>query len=359
MSNLPEADPTAQAPTIAETAAAVKPAYLEAVQKMAPNVAESLQASLASLGATIAAREAIEGKAAPATDPKPPRPAPPAEAAKVIQFPLLFGEETRAISNPLARCALFAAVKERDYFKDWVLVADVDGYKIEIKGEQWNQDDHDTLAQLVKMALHKPLGEDISVPVNATLAGIGKHTHKTQRQQLFRSIDRLVSTTLRITPPGLPSYHGHIVEDATTPLEQKVLPEYRRRLTYRLNKKFSKFFDDAFYTLFDQRERIKIGSSPLAKWLHFWIIGHAEQYPHKVETIRQKCGSQTKDLKAFRQKLRRALDELKEAGIVATWQIDAADLVHIQRTPSAAQLEHLTKKTAKSLKPPSARRPKE
>jgi hypothetical protein len=69
----------------------------------------------------------------------------------------------------MAKCALFAAVKERQHFKDYVLVGIVNGMKVEYAGEQLNQDDHDTLLQLVKMALHKPFGEDVFQSVNAVL----------------------------------------------------------------------------------------------------------------------------------------------------------------------------------------------
>lgn len=276
---------------------------------------------------------------------------PASPTARIIQFPLVFGEATRAVSNPIARCALFAAVKERGFFQEWVCVGEVEGVRIEFKGEQFNQDDHDTLLQLVKMARYAAFGEDISVPINTVLRELGRHTHKSQRQQLFREIERIVSGTVRFTPPGLPSYVGHLIEDASTPQDQAILPEHRRGLTYRLNPKFARFFEEAQYTVIDHGERLKLGSSPLAKWLHLWIVGHAQQYPHRVESIRNKCGSQAKNLKKFRQLLRAALDQLKDIGIITAWQIDDADLVHIDRTPSAVQQRHL----ARNDKPPAAK----
>jgi len=275
------------------------------------------------------------------------------KTAKILQFPLPFGENTRAVSNPMARCALFAAVKEREHFKDYVVVGIVNGMKVEFAGEQLNQDDHDTLLQLVKMALHKPFGEDIYQAVNAVLSGLGRHTQQEQRAQLFEQISRLVRGTLRITPPNADRYEGHLLDDATTPEDQKIQPRLRRHLSYRLNPKFAVFYNSAAYTLFDWQERVKLKGrgSELAKWLHLWIIGNAEQYAHKVETIRQLCGSRVKELYKFRQLLRQALDLLKEAGIILSWSIDAADLVHIERTSSPAQLAHVAKKAATTSKP--------
>jgi len=111
----------------------------------------------------------------------------PKTPAKILQFPLPFGEDTRAVSNPMARCPLFAPVKERQHFKDYVTVSEEGGCIVEFRGEQLNQDDHDTLLQLVRMALHKPFGEDVRVSVNSTLLGMGRTTRPSQRRQFFGS----------------------------------------------------------------------------------------------------------------------------------------------------------------------------
>ena len=264
--------------------------------------------------------------------------------ARIVRFPLPFGDDTRAVSNPLARCALFAAVKERQHFKDYVLVGEQDGVKVEFKGEQLNQDDHDTLLQLVKMALHEPFGGDVVQAVNAVLSGLGRTTHQAQRRQLCEEISRLVCGTVRLTLPNMPRYEGHLLDDASTPQDQAILPRYRRHLAYRLNPRFARFYDKAAFTLIDQQQRRKIGRNPLAKWLHLWIVSNADQYPHKVDTIREKCGSKTKDLKAFRQNLRAALDQLESTEIITAWRIDPdTDLVHIDRTPSPVQIQHIAK----------------
>lgn len=306
----------------------------------APNLTADLRRSLANIGATLVERRTEEARA------KQNQP----QTAKILQFPLQFGEDTRAVSNPMAKCALFAAVKERQHFKEYVLVGVVNGMKVEFAGEQFNQDDHDTLLQLVKMALHQPFGEDVFQSVNAVLAGLGRHTQQEQRTQLFEQVSRLVRGTLRITPPKMDRYEGHLLDDATTPEDQKSQPRLRRNLSYRLNPKFAFFYNSAAYTLFDWRERVKIKGrgSELAKWLHLWIIGNAEQFAHKVETICDKCGSRIKELYKFRQLLRQALDLLKEAGVITAWRIDTVtDLVTIERTPSPAQLSHITKKARK------------
>jgi len=69
----------------------------------------------------------------------------------------------------------------------------------------------------------------------------------------------------------------------------------------------------------------------LARWLHLYLVGHAAPFPVKVAKLRQLSGSRTKELKNFRGKLRLALKDLKDAGIIDDWMIDKNDLVHVAR----------------------------
>jgi len=287
------------------------------------------------------------GQAIAAKKEKEPPPPP-----TILQFPLPFDEATRAVSNFIARGSLFAAVKDRQYFKEYVTVGECDEVKIEFIGEQLNQDDHDTLLQLVAMANHKTYGADVRQSVNAVLRGIGRTSHQEQRRQLFEQVSRLVRGTVRLTTANI-RYEGHLLDDASTPLDQATLPHSRRHFSYRLNPKFARLYSDSAYTIFDLQERVKLKGrgSELAKWLHLWIIGHATQYPHKVGTIRQLCGSTTKDLHKFRQQLRHALELLKISGVINDWHIERkSDLVNIERTPSASQQKHITKASQKPEK---------
>jgi hypothetical protein len=67
--------------------------------------------------------------------------------------------------------------------------------------------------------------------------------------------------------------------------------------------------------------------------------------PVKVETLRNLSGSKTAALFKFRQQLRKALGELKAIGAIASLQIDAADLVTVDRGDAitASQRRHLTR----------------
>ncbi len=93
----------------------------------------------------------------------------------------------------------------------------------------------------------------------------------------------------------------------------------------------------------DQRQQLR--GKPLALWLHGYYASHAEPLPVKVDTLRQLCGSKTKTLYSFRQKLREALKALaaEDVGAIETWQIDDNDLVHVDRGKAitSSQRRHL------------------
>src|SRR5271169_3640064 len=268
----------------------------------------------------------------------------PRPPAKIVQFPLPFPEDSPPVSNVIARSALFAAVKSKDrrMMRDEV-VASQEGIEISFTGEQLNQDDHDNFMQLVKLASGRPLGQAVIEPANAILRTLGRSTGKSQHDQLRADMDRLVSGTVTIRANGI-EYIGHLVDDA---LQDTREPVHKRHWAYRLNPRLVTLFAPNRYTLNNWQTRQQLGQKDLARWLQLWLESHAQNFATRVEVIRERCGSMNKDLRFFRRRLREALDDLKTAGVIHNWAIDAGDLVHIDRTPSDSQLGHVRKKKAR------------
>ncbi len=98
---------------------------------------------------------------------------------------------------------------------------------------------------------------------------------------------------------------------------------------------------EAGYSHIDWNQRMALGKSALAKWLHGFYATHAKPYPYKVETLHNLCGS-VAAMKEFKRMLKKALDDLVGAGAIESWSIDQYDLVIVQRTPSKAQQKHLS-----------------
>jgi len=274
----------------------------------------------------------------------------PRPTAKIVQFPLPFPEERPPVSNVIARSALFAAVKSKDrrMMKDEV-VASQDGIQISFTGEQFNQDDHDTFMQLVKLASGRPLGETVIVPANAILRILGRSTGKSQHEQLRADFKRLFEGSVVIKTKEF-EYFGHLIDDA---LQDHREVAHKRHWAYRLNPRLVTLFMPTRYTLNDWATRQDLRQKDLARWLQLWLESHAQNFATGVTVIRDRCGSRTASLPRFRAALRNALDDLKAAGVIHHWAIDTGDLVHIDRTPSDSQLGHVRKKLArkKAAKP--------
>jgi hypothetical protein len=294
-----------------------------------------LTESLERLGRTIAEKAERDRRQSDPTEPQQPQP-----PAKILQFSLPFGDETRAAANPLVRSALFAAIqgKDRQLLNDCE-IATVEGWKMIFSGEQFNQDDKDTLMQLVFMAKHKPIGDYVTIPAHAILKGLGRDVGGKAHQTLKEEIERLVKGTLKLEGKQH-DYIGHLIDDAAQDKTSKYW-------VFRFNPRFASLFADDSYTLIDWNQRKKLKGKDLARWLQLELATHAAPFARSVDYYREKSGSRAKSLRHFREALRRALNNLKASGDIAEWSIDTADLVTIERTPSASQQKHIIKKASR------------
>ena len=73
----------------------------------------------------------------------------------------------------------------------------------------------------------------------------------------------------------------------------------------------------------------------LAKWLHGYIASHqaTPRNPHRIglDRLRALCGSETDELWKFRQQVRKAMQDLQAAGVVAAWRITPGDALEVVR----------------------------
>jgi hypothetical protein len=304
---------------------------MSATEKQEGGAGAELARALARLGHTIA--DAKDAK--------------PAKSGEVIQFPL-FPEDTRPVSNDVARSALFSCVqgKDRQTVKD-ALIATVEGVQIRFTGERFNQDDHDVLMQLVHIAAHKPLGEYVTVPAHSLLKLLGRKTGKTQHEQLRADLIRLRAGTVSLKNTRTRvEYIGGLIHDAAQ-------DEESRYWIFQLNPKLTALYGSASHTLIDWEQRKNLKGKDLARWLQLYIASHAAPFPVKVATLRDLSGSKAAELKHFREALRRALNDLNANSDIAGWEIDpASDLVSITRGEAItdSQRRHLAKPKARRRK---------
>lgn len=247
----------------------------------------------------------------------------------------LWPEEVRGVPNAILRGALFGVGQERTVHKKRTLVAAVDGYEIRFKGETFNQTDLDVLEGMLHVAMQHPLGKRVEFSVHAFLKALGRKTSGEQHEQFKEQVTRLIGGVIEITDTkARMTFMGTLVHKA-----------YRDEDTGRYVVIFDKDMlnlYEAGYSHIDWNQRMALGKSTLAKWLHGFYATHAKPYPYKVETLHNLCGSAA-SMKEFKRMLKKALDDLVGVSAIESWSIDQDGLVTVLRTPSRAQQKHLNR----------------
>ena len=253
----------------------------------------------------------------------------------------LWPDEVRGVPNAILRGALFGVGQERTIHKKRTLVAAVEGYEIRFKGVTFNQTDLDVLEGMLHLAMPHPLGKRVEFTVHSFLKALGRGTSGKHHEEFKEQVMRLVTGGIEITDTkARVTFMGTLVSKAFR-------EEDSGRYVVIFDKDMLNLYE-AGYSHIDWNQRMALGKSTLAKWLHGFYATHAKPYPYKVETLHNLCGSADKSLRSFRQKLKKALDELICVRAIDGWIIDQDDLVTVQRTPSRSQQKHLNRMTKRA-----------
>ena len=261
------------------------------------------------------------------------------EKNNLVQLPL-WPDATRGVPNSILRGSLFAAIQGKDAkLCQRKVLKDNAGFKLVYTGARLTQSDLDVWETILHLAKDQNLGNKIYYTENSFLKKMGRSTGGKDKQWLKGVLSKLNATAVEIT----------FKDNKTYSFEGSLLSQvYREARTER----FVLVLDPKLHRLFNEgntwvcwEDRQKIGRrKPLAQWLHGYICSHAKWYPHKVTTLRDYSGSQTRELREFKRKLKSALDHILSLGLIQEYEIDSKNHVHIERTGSRSQQKHLENK---------------
>jgi hypothetical protein len=222
-----------------------------------------------------------------------------------VQLPM-WGERIRGVPNSVLRSALFTATRrgKRQYFERQK-IASVDGIKVIFTGPRLDQADLDVWEQCLHLARTEGLGNTIQFTAYGFLKAIGRNTGKSDREWLACAFARLRTSDVEIND-GKRAFFGALVSSG-----QK--NEATEKYELVLNPRIASMYNDDSWTGIDWEQRKALMGKPLALWLHSFYSSHAKPFDYKVETIYGLCGSETKDMKAFKQMLKEALEALTVA----------------------------------------------
>jgi hypothetical protein len=248
----------------------------------------------------------------------------------------LWPDAVRGVPNAVLRGSLFS-VSQRRTWSERELLATVEGIEIRFTGQRFNQTDLDVWEMLVHLARMQPVGDRVDFTAHAMLKALGRGTGKSQHKQLADEIVRLRAGTAEISWTGVQkSIVGGLVAKAYRDDESG-------RYIVMLDQDIHSLYENG-YSQVDWGQRQALGNNNLSKWLHGFYASHAKPYPYKVQTLKDLCGSNSKDLRDFRRMLKAALADLVEVGLLTSWDIDERDLVSVLKVPTLSQQKHLAKK---------------
>jgi hypothetical protein len=255
------------------------------------------------------------------------------------QLPI-WPEQSRAIPNALARSALFnvANVRKgaRGHFKRATIAA-LKGITIDYSGEELRQDDEDAYLQILHCARVQDLGTEVRFTAHSMLTELGWTKNSASYKRLVDCLDRLKATSIAVTvdlPTGRENYTGSLIRSFRWREERGDAP--MREWCILLEPEIVALFQPSSYSRVDWKLRLTL--PPLAKWLHSFFHTHKNCFPLKVETLHRLTGSDVKELRKFRYKLKLALQLLVDKGFFRSAQIDPrTDLVVVERNLSLAQ----------------------
>lgn len=320
-----------------EARAALLPAILESVRKNAPNIDGSLANSLASLGAGLIARNALEQ----AKPPSPPAAPQELKTADVIQL-CFWGEDYRAAPNAVFRSALFPALRGNDkenrrFLKNEDIFC-VAGLKIFFTGEQFDQSDLDVYLEILKMAQPFPLGTPVKFSAYSLLKALGLPVGGINHAHLHEVLLRLCGGVMDITDHGT-RYFGQLLHGG-------IRDEITMNYTIKVNPDFAVLFGFGMYSKIDLNIRRALGRNATAKALHAYYSTHINPAAHNIETLANIAGIRGKNKKAT---ILKAHEAMKEVGFMNGYEVKGDSLTaQINHTPS--QQRAIIKKAAKTPK---------
>lgn len=256
------------------------------------------------------------------------------EANNLVKFPQIWPEAMRGVPNSVLRGSLFAAIQGKSvkYCKD-IILHESEKLIIKYTGERLTQSDLDVWEYALHLARQQCLGHKIYFTERSFLKELSKDDSIRNYKWLDKIFTKLCACAVKISHNGF-TYMGSLIQEGYR-------DEKEKRYLVVINPKLARLFE-AGNTWISWEERKLIGKrKPLAQWLHGYMSTHAEWKPHKVETLKIKSGSETKELWKFRQNLTIALKHLRGIGLIEEFRINEKDLVFIIRKPSKSQQKHL------------------
>lgn len=239
----------------------------------------------------------------------------------------IWGEHVFGAPNELIRSALFAAIEARHgSFRLREVIMEHGDTVISFTGRQLTQAHMDVYEGVMHFLRGSPEGTRVNFKAYQILKLIGRQTGKNEYAWLEDMLHDLVESIVSIRDRRGKFFRGALISSTIGDIHDG---DFSVEITRYLVNLFNRGF-----TTVEWEQRWKLKRKPLACWLQLYYCSHSEPFPITVEFLRAQSGSKTADLSKFRQSLKAALDEIKEIGVIDSWEIGKGDKVTVIRPKS-------------------------
>lgn len=236
-------------------------------------------------------------------------------------------DRERAVPTAIIRSALFGVVRRgrRPYLKR-ELIASWKNCEIRYTGVRLDQYDEDVWMQVLHLFRDQDLSDanGIRFTVRGFMKALGASYSGRGARSVFDSLERMRATAV-IIRIGTFVYVGGLIDSF---VEDEATGQY----VVRINPDIAGLFGTG-YTKIEAETRRGLGTQ-IAQHLYGYVQSHkaTQEHPHRIGLSRLQTlmGSQT-HLRDFRWKVRRAMEELQRAGVVASWRITEGDALEFVR----------------------------
>jgi hypothetical protein len=249
------------------------------------------------------------------------------------------------LPNALLRAALFPArdvTAPRRFVEDAPIFA-VDGIQVTFTGQEFDQTDLDVLLGIMEIGVYTPLGKEFTFTGHALLKLLKRDTGGSQHEWLRSVIKRLRGGTveIRVNANGRRRrFVGGFFSDDTE-------DEGTTHHTVSINPRLIVLFGCDMWSKIDRAQRDALGRNGTAKALHGYYSSHAEPGPHRIETLAQIAGLQSKQHAMRKRYVLKAHEALKAppCGFLKDYTVEG-ECITVEKTPTPSQARHLAKKAA-------------
>ncbi len=176
------------------------------------------------------------------------------------------------------------------------------------------------------------LGTQVQFTAYSMIMELGWTRNSGSYKRLVDCLDRLQASSVAVTVESMAgkreNYTGSLVRSFRWVEALTGAP--MRDWEVLLEKEIVNLFGPDGYSRLDWKVRLKL--PPMAKWLHSFYHTHEIPFPFKVESIYAYCGSEIKQMRVFRYRLKQALEILVDQGFLISASIDPrTDTVIVER----------------------------